>query len=137
VFTPFHKPPYPYLYGRSVDETTTAGEDGEAPLSATSDKDQWEMALFVLQTCKCWVLLLQRLIRVAMYYFFFVFLIFLKCYDATIICIFFCYKCFVVLHYRYFFFATIALWLVSLEEPHRNFLCYDATIEQIVCYIHG
>jgi hypothetical protein len=23
VFTPFHKPPYPYLYGRSVDETTT------------------------------------------------------------------------------------------------------------------
>jgi hypothetical protein len=25
VFTPFHKPPYPYLYGRSVDETTTPG----------------------------------------------------------------------------------------------------------------
>jgi hypothetical protein len=24
VFPPFHKPPYPYLYGRSVDETTTA-----------------------------------------------------------------------------------------------------------------
>jgi hypothetical protein len=23
VFTPFHKPPYPYPYGRSVDETTT------------------------------------------------------------------------------------------------------------------
>jgi hypothetical protein len=23
VFTPFHKPPYSYLYGRSVDETTT------------------------------------------------------------------------------------------------------------------
>jgi hypothetical protein len=23
VFTPFHKPPYPYLYGRSIDETTT------------------------------------------------------------------------------------------------------------------
>jgi hypothetical protein len=23
VFTPFHKLPYPYLYGRSVDETTT------------------------------------------------------------------------------------------------------------------
>jgi hypothetical protein len=23
VFTSFHKPPYPYLYGRSVDETTT------------------------------------------------------------------------------------------------------------------
>jgi hypothetical protein len=26
VFTPFHKPPYPYLYGRSVDETTTLPE---------------------------------------------------------------------------------------------------------------
>jgi hypothetical protein len=25
VFTPFHKPPYPYLYGRSIDETTTVG----------------------------------------------------------------------------------------------------------------
>jgi ribonuclease HI len=25
VFTPFHKLPYPYLYGRSVDETTTRG----------------------------------------------------------------------------------------------------------------
>jgi hypothetical protein len=24
VFTPFHKPPYPYLYGRSIDETTTS-----------------------------------------------------------------------------------------------------------------
>jgi hypothetical protein len=23
VFTPFHKPPYTYPYGRSVDETTT------------------------------------------------------------------------------------------------------------------
>jgi hypothetical protein len=23
MFTPFHKPPYPYLYGKSVDETTT------------------------------------------------------------------------------------------------------------------
>jgi hypothetical protein len=23
MFTPFHKPPYPYPYGRSVDETTT------------------------------------------------------------------------------------------------------------------
>jgi hypothetical protein len=23
MFTPFHKPPYPYLYGRSVDETMT------------------------------------------------------------------------------------------------------------------
>jgi hypothetical protein len=23
VFTPFHKPPYPYRYGRSVDKTTT------------------------------------------------------------------------------------------------------------------
>jgi hypothetical protein len=23
VFTPFHKPPYPYPYGRSVDETMT------------------------------------------------------------------------------------------------------------------
>jgi hypothetical protein len=23
VFTPFHKPPYPYPYGRSLDETTT------------------------------------------------------------------------------------------------------------------
>jgi hypothetical protein len=23
MFTPFHKLPYPYLYGRSVDETTT------------------------------------------------------------------------------------------------------------------
>jgi hypothetical protein len=23
MFTPFHKPPYPNLYGRSVDETTT------------------------------------------------------------------------------------------------------------------
>jgi hypothetical protein len=23
VFTPFHKPPYPYPYGRFVDETTT------------------------------------------------------------------------------------------------------------------
>jgi hypothetical protein len=31
MFTPFHKPPYPYLYGRSIDETTTEllvrGED--------------------------------------------------------------------------------------------------------------
>jgi hypothetical protein len=26
VFTRFHKPPYPYPYGRSVDETTTAWE---------------------------------------------------------------------------------------------------------------
>jgi hypothetical protein len=26
MFTPFHKPPYTYPYGRSVDETTTAGE---------------------------------------------------------------------------------------------------------------
>jgi hypothetical protein len=25
VFTPFHKPPYPYLYGRSVDETMIGG----------------------------------------------------------------------------------------------------------------
>jgi hypothetical protein len=25
VFTPFHKPPYTYPYGRSVDETTTVG----------------------------------------------------------------------------------------------------------------
>jgi hypothetical protein len=24
VFTPFHKPPYTYPYGRSVDKTTTA-----------------------------------------------------------------------------------------------------------------
>jgi hypothetical protein len=23
MFTPFHKPPYTYLYGRSIDETTT------------------------------------------------------------------------------------------------------------------
>jgi hypothetical protein len=25
MFTPFHKPPYTYPYGRSVDETTTVG----------------------------------------------------------------------------------------------------------------
>jgi hypothetical protein len=24
VFTPFHKPPYTYPYGRSIDETTTS-----------------------------------------------------------------------------------------------------------------
>jgi hypothetical protein len=29
MFTPFHKPPYPYLYGRSVDETTTICEREE------------------------------------------------------------------------------------------------------------
>jgi hypothetical protein len=29
VFTPFHKPPYPYLYGRSVDETTTQVVNGQ------------------------------------------------------------------------------------------------------------
>jgi hypothetical protein len=28
VFTPFHKPPYPYPYGRSVDETTTSAAAG-------------------------------------------------------------------------------------------------------------
>jgi hypothetical protein len=33
VFTPFHKPPYPYLYGRSVDETTT---DIKVPPAAES-----------------------------------------------------------------------------------------------------
>jgi hypothetical protein len=42
VFTPFHKPPYPYPYGRSVDETTTdmtkngktiRGTDHQQPLS--------------------------------------------------------------------------------------------------------
>jgi hypothetical protein len=27
VFTPFHKPPYPYLYGRSVDKTTTIAKE--------------------------------------------------------------------------------------------------------------
>jgi hypothetical protein len=26
VFTPFHKPPYTYPYGRSVDKTTTGQE---------------------------------------------------------------------------------------------------------------
>jgi hypothetical protein len=33
VFTPFHKPPYTYPYGRSVDETTTQGlaKDWERP----------------------------------------------------------------------------------------------------------
>jgi hypothetical protein len=31
VFTPFHKPPYPYPYGRSVDETTTPIVAANAP----------------------------------------------------------------------------------------------------------
>jgi hypothetical protein len=37
VFTPFHKPPYPYLYGRSVDETTTqiAGSAGLSVIGLT------------------------------------------------------------------------------------------------------
>jgi hypothetical protein len=33
VFTPYHKPPYTYLYGRSVDETTTR-VDGSSPTTA-------------------------------------------------------------------------------------------------------
>jgi transposase-like protein len=33
VFTPFHKPPYTYPYGRSVDETTTLDDVGKFPKS--------------------------------------------------------------------------------------------------------
>jgi hypothetical protein len=35
MFTPFHKPPYTYPYGRSIDETTTAVVD---------DVLQWSLA---------------------------------------------------------------------------------------------
>jgi hypothetical protein len=27
VFTPFHKPPYTYLYGRSIDKTMTSAKN--------------------------------------------------------------------------------------------------------------
>jgi hypothetical protein len=37
VFTPFHKPPYTYLYGRSVDEITTVGAHRGAKRVRTAD----------------------------------------------------------------------------------------------------
>jgi hypothetical protein len=55
--------------------------------------------------------------------------------TAIIDFVFFCYKCYAILHHNKILFATIALWLVSSEQTLvKFFLCYDAIIEQIVCY---
>jgi hypothetical protein len=37
MFTPFHKPPYTYPYGRSVDETTTIMEYASPTMRASLD----------------------------------------------------------------------------------------------------